>query len=157
MLVEGMAVVTAETAVATRCMLVDMPRSPMFEAGTLAILERGAMVLLCALAGATVVRCLRVGMRAMQGGARITRLAAEAGLEAEAGEAVTGIRTMDTPGSAITAWATATRMADITVTDPVGATIRITDIVRADLILTDTGTGLIWASASAVTKLNQHR
>jgi hypothetical protein len=91
------------------------------------------------------------------GGARITRLVAEAGLEAEAGEAVTGIRTMDTPGSAITAWATATRMADITVTDPVGATIRITDIVRADLILTDTGTGLIWASASVATKLNHQQ
>ena len=43
------------------------------------------------------------------------------------------------------------------VTARVGATIRITDIVRADLILTDTGTGLIWASASAATKLNQHR
>ena len=73
------------------------------------------------------------------------------------GEVVPGIRTLDIPGSAITARVTVIRMAGITVTDPVGATIRITDIVRADLILTDTGTGLIWASASAATKLNQHR
>ena len=108
------------------------------------------MLLLCAVAVATVVRCLRVGMRAMQD-ARITRLAAGAG------EAVTGIRPLDIPGSAITARATAIRMADITVIDPVGAMIRITDIVRADLVLTDTGTGLIWASASVAIKLNQHR
>ena len=108
------------------------------------------MVLLCAVAVATIVRCLRVAMRAMRG-ARIMRLAALAG------EAVPGIRTLDIPGSAITARVTVIRMAGITVTDPVGATIRITDIVRADLILTDTGTGLIWASASAATKLNQHR
>ena len=73
------------------------------------------------------------------------------------GEVVPGIRTLDIPGSAITARVTVIRMAGIMVTDPVGATIRITDIVRADLILTDTGTGLIWASASAATKLNQHR
>jgi hypothetical protein len=84
----------------------------------------------------TVMPCLPVGMGAMQG-ARITRLAAEAG------EAVTGIRTLDIPGSAITARATAIRMAGITVTGPVGAMIRITDIVRVDLILTDTGTGPI--------------
>ena len=72
------------------------------------------------------------------------------------GEVVPGIRTLDIPGSAITARATAIRMADITVTDPVGAMIRITDTVRADLILTDTGTGLIWASASAATKFSHH-
>ena len=108
------------------------------------------MVLLCAVAVATIVRCLRVGMRAMRD-ARIMRLAALAG------EGVPGIRTLDIPGSAITAQAMAIRMADIMVTDPVGATIRITDIVLADLTLTDMGTGLIWASASAATKLNQHR
>ena len=84
------------------------------------------------------------------------RLAAEAGEAIVAGEAVTGIRTLDIPGSAITAQAMVIRMADIMVTDPVGATIRITDIVRADLILTDTGTGLIWASASAATKFSHH-
>jgi len=95
------------------------------------------------------VRCLRVGMRAMRD-ARIMRLAALAG------EAVTGIRTLDIPGSAITARATVIRMADIMVTDPVGAMIRITGIVLADLILTDTGTRLISASASVATKLNQH-
>src|SRR5207248_6396372 len=99
------------------------------------------MVLLCAVAVATIVRCLRVGMRAMRD-ARIMRLAALAG------EAVPGIRTLDIPGSAIMARVTVTviRMAGIMVTDPVGATIRITDIVRADLNLTDTGLGLIWAS-----------
>jgi len=72
------------------------------------------------------------------------------------GEVITGIRRLDIPGSAITARATAIRMADITVTDPVGAMIRITDIVPADLILTDTGTGRLWASASVAIKLNQH-
>ena len=57
-----------------------------------------------------------------------------AGGDAEmAGEAVTGIRTMDTPGLAITVQATAIH---ITVTD-------ITDITPGDtiLILTATGTG----------------
>jgi len=56
----------------------------------------------------------------------------------------------------ITAQATAIRMAAIMVTDPVGAMIHITDIVPADNILTDTGTRLIWASALAAIKLNQH-
>ena len=107
------------------------------------------MVLLCAVLVATVVRCLRVAMRAMRG-ARIMRLAALAG------EAVPGIRTMDIPGSAITARVTVIPMAGIMVTDPVGAMIRITGIVLADLILTDTGTRLISASASVATKLNQH-
>ena len=84
------------------------------------------------------------------------RLAAEAGEAIVAGEAVTGIRTLDIPGSAITAQAMVIRMADIMVTDPVGAMIHIMDIVRADLILTDTGTGRLWASASVATKLNKH-
>ena len=97
---------------------------------------------------ATVMRCSHAVTRFVQD-AHITRLAAEAG------EAVPGIRTLDIPGSAITA-ATAIRMAAIMVTDPVGAMIHITDIVPADLILTDTGTRLIWASASAAIKLNQH-
>jgi hypothetical protein len=146
MLVEDMAVVT-EIGVATVVTLSDMPPSD--------IRKAGIMVLPCAVAAATIVRCLRVGMRAMQG-ARITRLAAEAGKAMVAGEAVTGIRTLDIPGSAITAQAMVIRMADIMVTDPVGATIRITDIVRAGLTLTDTGTGRLWASASVATKLNQH-
>src|SRR5437867_6564817 len=98
------------------------------------------------------MRSLRAGTRAMQAmqGARITRLAAVAG------EVVPGILTLDIPGSAITGRATAIRMAAIMVTDPVGATIRIMDIVPADLILTGTVTGPIWASASVATKLNQH-
>ena len=81
------------------------------------------------------------------------RLAAEAGEAIVAGEVITGIRTLDIPGSAITAQAMVIRMAATTVTDPVGAMIHIMDIVRADLILTDTGTGRLWASASAATKL----
>ena len=44
-------------------------------------------------------------------------------------------------------------MPAIMVTDPVGAMIHITDIVPADIILTDTGTRLIWASASVAIKL----
>ena len=108
-------------------------------------------LLLSVVALATVMRSLR----GMQVG-HITRLAAEAGEVMVAGEVITGIRTMDIPDSAITARATVTRMAGIMVTDPVGAMIRTTDIVPADLILTDTGTGRLWASASVATKLNQH-
>jgi len=106
-------------------------------------------LLLSAGALATVMRSLR-GMQAVH----ITRLAPEAGEVMVAGEVITGIRTMDIPDSAIMARATVTRMAAIMVTDPVGAMIRIMDIVRADLILTDTGTGRLWASASVATKLN---
>ena len=113
--------------------------SPMLRADTLA--------LVFAVDVATALSDLHAEMRAMQG-ARITRLAVVAGEAAVAGEVVTGIRTLDIPSSAITARATAIRMADITVTDPVGAMIRITDIVRADLIPTATGTGRTWASAS---------
>ena len=43
----------------------------------------------------------------------------------------------------ITAQATAIRMAAIMVTDPVGAMIRITDIVPADILLTNMDTRLI--------------
>lgn len=106
-----------------------------------AISRPGTLVCVFAVSAATVMR----SSRGTQGGARITRLAAEAGLEAEAGEAVTGIRTLDIPGSAITAWGTGIRMAAITVTGPVGAMIRITDIVPADTILTNTDTGPIRA------------
>ena len=69
------------------------------------------------------------------------------------GEVVPGIRTLDIPGSAIPASATAIRMQAIMVTDPVGAMIHITGIVPADTILTDTGTGLTCASASVAIKL----
>ena len=100
----------------------------------------------CAVAVATVMRCLRAAMGPMQG-ARITRLAAVAG------EVVPGIRTLDIPGSAITAWATAIRMPAIMVTDPVGAMIHIAGIILAGLILTDTGIRLIWASVAT----NQQR
>src|SRR5947208_7217879 len=96
------------------------------------------MVLLCAVAVATIVRCLRVGMRAMRD-ARIMRLAALAG------EAVPGIRTLDIPGSAITARVTVIRMAGIMVTDSVGAMSRITEIVCAGRNLTNTSRGLVVA------------
>jgi len=86
-------------------------------------------------------------MRGMRG-VGITRLATVAGEVMVGGEVTTGIRTLDIPGSAITARATAIRMAAIMVTDPVGAMTHITGIVPAGLILTDTGTRLIWASAS---------
>ena len=105
---------------------------------------------ICAVALATVIQCMRRTQCA-----RITRLAAEAG-EVIIGEVITGIRTLDILGSAIMARATAIRMAAIMVTDLVGATIRTTDTVPADLIHTDTGTDPRWASASAGIKLNQH-
>ena len=54
--------------------------------------------------------------------------------EVVAGEVVTGIRTLDITGSATTAIHTAAIM----VTDPVGAMIRSTDFIPADIILTGT-------------------
>ena len=140
MRVEDMAAVTADIAGAMAGMLSDMPRP--------GILRGVMLVLLCAAAVAMVMQGLRAAMGAMQG-ARIMQLAAAAG------EVVPGTRTLDIPGSAITARATAIRMEAIMVTDPVGAMIHITGIVLADNILTDTGTRLIWASASVATKLNQ--
>ena len=113
------------------------------------------MILPCAVVAATIVPCLRLGMRAMQVARHIMRLAVVAG-EVIIGEVITGIRTMDIPASAITARAMVIPMAAIMVTDPGGAMIRITDIVPADLILTGTGTDRLWASASVAIKLNQH-
>jgi hypothetical protein len=74
------------------------------------------------------------GLASTMQGAHIT------GLAAAIGEAVTGIRTMDTPDMAwaITAWVIAIRTTGlaITVTAPVGAMIRTTDIIRVDTTLT---------------------
>jgi hypothetical protein len=119
MLVEAMAAVTANIAVAMVGTVADMPRPPMLRADIMALGFAAG-----------------VATRAMQG-AHITRLAAVIG---EAGEVTTAIRTMAIPAivQAITDWAIATRTTAITVTAPVGTMIHITDI-----ILTDTGTGLI--------------
>jgi len=64
------------------------------------------------------------------------------GLAAAVGEVIMAIRTPDIPGSAITARAMAihTTGLAITVTAPVGAMIRTTDIIRVDTTLTATDT-----------------
>jgi hypothetical protein len=120
--VEDMAAVMADIAVAMAGTVADMPRRPMFGEDT--------MVLLFAAGVVTTLLDTRAATRAMQG-AHIMPLAAVAG-------EVTGhIRTTDIRGSAwgIMAWAIAIHTMAITVTVPVGGTIRITHI-----ILTDTDT-----------------
>ena len=120
--VEDMAAVMAGIGVAMAGTVADMPRRPMFGEDT--------MVLLFAAGVVTTLLDTRAATRAMQG-AHIMPLAAVAG-------EVTGhIRTTDIRGSAwgIMAWAIAIHTMAITVTVPVGGTIRITHI-----ILTDTDT-----------------
>jgi hypothetical protein len=120
--VEDMATVMADIAAAVLGTVADMPRRPMFGEDT--------MVLLFAAGVVTTLLDTRAATRAMQG-AHIMPLAAVAG-------EVTGhIRTTDIRGSAwgIMAWAIAIHTMAITVTVPVGGTIRITHI-----ILTDTDT-----------------
>ena len=119
--------VMAEVTVAMAGTLADMLRPPMLRADTMALVFAAGAV--------TSLQATRAASGAMQG-ARITRLAAVTG------EVVPGIRTLDIRGSAITAWAIALRTTDmvITVTAPVGAMIRTTDIVPADTILIDTDT-----------------
>ena len=120
--VEDMAAVMADIAAAMAGTVADMPRRPMFGEDT--------MVLLFAAGVVTTLLDTRAATRAMQG-AHIMPLAAVAG-------EVTGhIRTTDIRGSAwgIMAWAIAIHTMAITVTVPVGGTIRITHI-----ILTDTDT-----------------
>jgi hypothetical protein len=137
--------VMAEVTVAMAGTLADMSRPPMLRADTMALVFAAGAV--------TSLRATRVATRAMRD-ARITRLAAVIG------EVITAIRTLDIRGLAITAWAIALRTTDmvITVTAPVGAMIRTTDIVPADTILIDTGTGPTWASVSgsAAIKLSRH-
>ena len=147
MLVEDIAAVTTDTVVATAGMLSDMPRSATLRADTLGFVFVADVV--------SILRGMGAAMRVILG-AGTTRLAVVTGEVMVTGEVVPGIRTMDIPGSVITAWAIAIRITAIMVTDPVGAMIHITDIVPADIILTDTGTRLISASASVATKLNQH-
>ena len=132
-----MAAVMAEIAVVTPCVLVDMPRPPMFEAGALAILEADTVDLF-AVGVANILRGAPTALGATQG-AHLTRLAAVTGEVVVTGEAATGIRGMDIQGTAwaIMDWVTAIRTTDtaITVTVPLGGTVRITHI-----ILTDTDT-----------------
>ncbi len=109
--------VMEEIAVAMAGTLADMPRRPMFKEDT--------MVLLFAAGVVTTLLDTRPASRAMQGG-HIMPLAAVAG-------EVTGhIRTTDIHDSA---WAIVIHTMAITVTVPIGGTVRITHI-----ILTDTDT-----------------
>jgi hypothetical protein len=112
----------------------DMRRRPMFEEDT--------MVLLFAAGVVPTLLDTRAATWAMQGGhfmqlAAVAGEAAEAGEVAVAGEVAGHIRTTDIRGSAwgIMAWAIAIHTMAITVTAPVGGTVRITHI-----ILTDTDT-----------------
>jgi len=125
--VEDMAAVMADIAAAMPGTVADMPLRPMFGEET--------MVLLFAAGVVTTLLDTRAATRAMQG-AHIMPLAAVAG------EVIGHIRTTDIRGSAwgIMAWAIAIHTIAIhtmaiTVTVPVGGTIRITHI-----ILTDTDT-----------------
>jgi hypothetical protein len=119
MLVDDMEAVPVKTTVAN---LASMLCRPMLRANRLVFVF-----------AADVVTILQ-GTRGMQD-ARITPLAAVTGEAVVTGEVVDtgavviGIRTMDIPGLAITAWATAIHITGITVT-------HITDII---LIATDTG------------------
>jgi hypothetical protein len=111
--VEDMAAVMADIAVAMAGTLADMPRWPMFEEDTkLLVLAAGAV---------TTLLDSRAATRDMQGAHIMPPAAAT-------GEVTGHIRTTDIRGPA---WA-------ITVTAPVGGTVRTTHI-----ILTDTDTGPI--------------
>jgi len=112
----------AVTAVATAAMASNMPRPDMLRADTLAFVLAAHVVTVSGDKGAALHE-----MR----GAAITRLA-PAGDAAVAGEAITGIRTTDIPGLAITVWATIIHTTGIT------AVTRIMDIIPI-LIATDTG------------------
>jgi len=130
--VEDMAAVMADIAMAIPGTVADMPRRLMFEEETMALVFAGGVV--------TTLLGRRAAMRVMQG-ANIMPLAAAAG------ELTGQIRTTNirVTAWAIMAWAIAihTTVLAITVTAPVGATIRITDIVPADIILTDADIGHI--------------
>src|SRR5690242_13298594 len=114
----------------------DMVHLRMSEADTLVLLigvGLGMHALLCAAARATLAsRGADSTWPAAVTGEVVTGQAVVG--EVAAGEVVTGIRTLDITGLATTA----IHMAAIMVTDPAGATIHITDIVPADIILTGT-------------------
>jgi hypothetical protein len=89
------------------------------------------LVSVLAVAVLSILRGRRVDTRVMRvprviGMAAVTGEAVAATGEAVIGEAVTGIRLMDILGLAITAWV---------------MVIRITDIIRGDITLTDTDPG----------------
>jgi hypothetical protein len=89
------------------------------------------LVSVLAVAVLSILRGRRVDTRIMRvprviGMAAVTGEAVAATGEAVIGEAVTGIRLMDILGLAITAWV---------------MVIRITDIIRGDITLTDTDPG----------------
>ena len=116
-----MAGVTADIAVTMVGMLANMPRPAMLRVDTLvSVVDVG-----------TIGRGPRADTRAMQ-------VAHIIGMAAVTGEAVTGIRPMDIPGSAITvrAMATHTTGLAIPVTATVGTMVRTTDTI---LTATDTG------------------
>jgi len=118
----------ADIAAAMVGTVADMPRRHMFGEDT--------MVLLFAAGVVPTLLDTRAATRGTRG-AHIMPLAAVAGEVAMAGEVTGHIRTTDIRGSAwgIMAWAIAIHTMAITVTVPVGGTIRITHI-----ILTDTDT-----------------
>ena len=123
-----MAAVMADIAAAMAGTVAGTPGRHMFVEDT--------MVLLFAAGVVTTLLDTRAAMRAMQG-AHIMPLAAVAGEVDVAGEVTGHIRTTDIRDSAwaIMAWAIAIHTMAITVTVPVGGTVRITHI-----ILTDTDT-----------------
>jgi hypothetical protein len=120
--------VMADIAVIMVGMLSDMLRPATLRADTL--------VSVLAVDVVTILRGPRADTRALQGAHII-------GMAAVAGEAVTGIHPMDILDWAIMAWAMAihTTGLAITVTAPVGAMIRTTDIIRVDTTLTAMATG----------------
>lgn len=135
--VEDMAAVMADLAAAMAGTVADMRRRPMFEEDTVVLLFEAGVV--------PTLLDTRAEMWAVQG-AHFMPLAAVAGQVVAgeavagaviAGEAATGIHGMDIQGTAwaIMDWVTAIRTTAITVTVPLGGTIRITHI-----ILTDTDT-----------------
>jgi hypothetical protein len=118
-------VVMADLAVAMAGTLAGMPQRPMFEVDTMLLVFAAGVV--------TTLLDMRTASRVMQG-AHIMPLAAAAG------EVIGRIRTTDIrgPAWAITVWAIAIHTTAITVTAPLGGTVRITHI-----ILTGTDTGPI--------------
>ena len=122
MRVEDMAGVMAHIAVTMVGMLSDMLEPAISRADTL--------VSVLAVDVATILCGSRAATRALQAAHII-------GTVAVAGEAVTGIRPMDIPGSATAIHITGLA---ITATALVGAMIRTTDTIRVDTTLTATDT-----------------
>jgi NAD(P)-dependent dehydrogenase (short-subunit alcohol dehydrogenase family) len=122
MAVKDTVVAMADIAVA----MADMPQRPTFEEDTMLLVFAAGVV--------TTLLNTRAATRAMQG-AHIMTLAAITGEEATGHIRTTAIRG---PALVIMVWAIAIHTMAITVTAPLGGTVRITHI-----ILTDTDTGPI--------------